>query len=104
MRNELIARIEKTVDFSNGQKVLKTVKEKQVYRRRTPSNKKEIEKLEKQITDKEQEIQTLEQLSNTEEYYQDFQKMRILEEKISNANEELMDLMDQWENLSQSET
>ena len=96
--------MEKKKEEQAAETVEKTVKEKQVYRRRTPSNKKEIEKLEKQITDKEQEIQTLEQLSNTEEYYQDFQKMRILEEKISNANEELMDLMDQWENLSQSET
>ncbi len=81
----------------------KAVKEKIVYRKRTPSNKREIEKIEKQITEKEQEIEKLEQLSNTEEYYQDFQKMRMLEEKINNANEELMDLMDRWENLSQSE-
>jgi len=95
--------MEKKKEEQAAETVEKTVKEKQVYRKRIPSNKKEIEKLEKQITDKEQEIQTLEQLSNTEEYYQDFQKMRILEEKLSNANEELMDLMDQWENLSQSE-
>lgn len=81
----------------------KAVKEKIVYRKRTPSNKREIEKIEKQITEKEQEIEKLEQLSNTEEYYQDFQKMRMLEEKINNANEELMDLMDRWESLSQSE-
>ena len=81
----------------------KSVKEKIVYRKRTPSNKREIEKIEKQITEKEQEIEKLEQLSNTEEYYQDFQKMRMLEEKINNANEELMDLMDRWESLSQSE-
>jgi ATP-binding cassette subfamily F protein 3 len=61
----------------------------------------EIAKLEKQITAKENELEEKRALRFEPEYYQDYQKMNALDEEIDQIHNDLAHLMQQWETLSE---
>ena len=62
--------------------------------------KREIAKLEKQITAKEEELEANRALRYEPEYYQDYQKMNALDQHIDDIHNELAHLYDRWEKLS----
>ena len=64
---------------------------------------KEIAKLEKQISAKEEELNDLRELRYEPEYYHDYRKMNELEEKIDIVHNEIDNLMSKWEELANSE-
>lgn len=61
----------------------------------------EIAKLEKEITAKENQIQNMQKLRNEPEYYEDFQKYNALNEQIDDLSDELASLYQKWEDLSE---
>lgn len=61
---------------------------------------KEIAKLEKQISAKEEELASLRELRYEPEYYHDFQKMNALDEKIDDVHNEIEKLLAKWEELA----
>ena len=61
----------------------------------------EIKKIEKLIDQKEIEIEELRQLRFDPEYYHDYQKMALLDEKIDEVNNEIENLMLKWEEYSE---
>jgi ATP-binding cassette subfamily F protein 3 len=63
--------------------------------------KREIKKLEQQITDKEAELEDLRDLRYEPEYYQDYQKMNLLNQDIDDVHNELAHLYKRWEELSE---
>ena len=65
------------------------------------ARKREIKKLEEQITDKEAELEDLRDLRYEPEYYQDYQKMNGLDQDIDDVHNELAHLYKQWEELSE---
>lgn len=62
--------------------------------------KREIAKVEKMITEKEEELEVHRALRFEPEYYQDYQKMNELDEKIDDIHNELAHLYERWEKLS----
>ena len=60
----------------------------------------EISKIEKQITDKERELEANRELRYEPEYYQDYQKMQVLDEHIDDIHNELAHLYARWEELN----
>ncbi len=65
------------------------------------SLRREIARIEKEITDKEEELEYHRSLRFEEEYYQDYQKMNALDEKIDDIHNELAHLYERWEELSE---
>lgn len=65
------------------------------------SRRREIARLEKEITAKEEELEAMKELRFDPEYYHDFQKMNLLEADIDDIYSELASLMDRWEELSE---
>lgn len=65
------------------------------------ARRREIGKLEQQITDKEAELEDLRDLRYEPEYYQDYQKMNLLDQDIDDVHNELAHLYKQWEQLSE---
>ena len=63
------------------------------------ARRREIAKLEKQITEKEQELEDMRALRFEPEYYQDYQKMNELNEDIDDIHNELSHLEARWEEL-----
>jgi hypothetical protein len=63
--------------------------------------KREIKKLEQQITEKEAELEDLRDLRYEPEYYQDYQKMNLLDQDIDDVHNELAHLYKRWEELSE---
>lgn len=63
---------------------------------------KEIAKLEKKIAAKEEEIEALRELRFDPEYYHDYQKMNELDNKIDEVNNEIENMMAQWEEYSEA--
>ncbi len=63
----------------------------------------EIARVEKEITRKEQLLEDKRQLRFEPEYYQDYQKMNALDEEIDDIHNELAHLYDRWEELSEAE-
>ena len=59
--------------------------------------------VEKKITECEAELEQLRALRFDPEYYQDYQKMNDLEERIDNLEAKSAALMDEWEELSEEE-
>ncbi len=59
----------------------------------------EIEKLEKKITAKEEELEAHRALRFEPEYYQDFSKMNELDQKIDDIHNEIAHLEERWEEL-----
>lgn len=61
----------------------------------------EISRTEEAITRKEQELEDLRALRFEPEYYQDYQKMAVLDEQIDDVHNELAHLYEKWEKLSE---
>ena len=61
--------------------------------------KKELSKLEKEITEHEDRIKKINDQFELEEIYSDFMKTRELEEEVENLDDELQILMRKWEEL-----
>ncbi len=64
------------------------------------SQRRMIARLEKEITEKETELEDMRALRFEPEYYQDYQKMNRLDERIDEIHNELAHLYDEWEKLS----
>lgn len=60
---------------------------------------KELAKLEKLISEKEEELEALRELRFDEEYYHDYKKMQELDLQIDDKHNEINHLMQQWEDL-----
>ncbi len=65
------------------------------------AKKRELRKLEEKITKKEQELEDMRQLRFEPEYYQDYQKMNLLDQDIDDIHNELAHLYERWEELSE---
>ena len=79
-----------------------SVKAEETRRQMSPEAvKREIKKLEQQITDKEAELEDLRDLRFEPEYYQDYQKMNVLDQDIDDVHNELAHLYQRWEELSE---
>ena len=77
------------------------IPEKPAEKMLSPDGKKrEIAKLEKQITEKEQDLEAHRALRFEPEYYQDYQKMNELDEKIDDIHNELAHLYEKWEEMN----
>ena len=61
----------------------------------------EISRTEEAITRKERELEGLRALRFEPEYYQDYQKMAVLDEQIDDVHNELAHLYEKWEKLSE---
>ena len=60
----------------------------------------QIEKIERRITEKEDLLEEKRSLRYEPEYYQDYAKMNALEEEIDQIHNDLAHLMEEWERLS----
>lgn len=90
-----------------------TVEDKNVKAKKEQNNKqvkeekkninysREVKKLEKLIDQKEIEIEELRELRFDPEYYHDYQKMAVLDEKIDMLNNEIENLMMKWEEYNE---
>lgn len=67
------------------------------------ARRREIAKLEKQITAKELELEEMRALRFEPEYYQDYTKMNALNEDIDDIHNELAHLEERWETLLEEE-
>ena len=67
------------------------------------ARRREIAKLEKKITEKEQELEDLRALRFEPEYYQDYTKMNALNEDIDDIHNEIAHLEEKWEQLLEEE-
>ncbi|MBP3892357.1 MAG: ABC-F type ribosomal protection protein [Solobacterium sp.] len=65
------------------------------------SLRREIAKIEKEITAKEEELEAKRALRFEEEYYQDYRKMNALDEEIDDIHNELAHLYEKWELFSE---
>lgn len=79
--------------------VIKEEVRKVVEKPKKKSSKKQIEKIEKEITVVEERLKELEEFSNLEEYYSDFMKMQELETEIEETEDKLRILMREWDEL-----
>ena len=61
----------------------------------------EINKIEKQITDTENKLEEKRALRFEPEYYQDYTKMAVLDEEIDDIHNELAHLYEKWEQLQE---
>ena len=76
-------------------------KEKRVQVMTPEARRREIARLEKDITAKEEELEAMKELQFEPEYYHDQQKMANLDADIDAVYSELAALMDRWEELSE---
>ena len=76
-----------------------TTETKENKRERFVDVAKEIKKIEKQISEKEAELEALRELRFDEEYYHDYMKMNELDGKIDDVHNEIEHLMSKWEEL-----
>ena len=77
--------------------------QKKVKEKRTLSpegRRRRLAAVEKQITEKEQELEDFRQLRYDPAYYEDYEKMNDLEADIIDIKDELAKLMEEWEELS----
>lgn len=65
---------------------------------------KEISKLEKKIAEKEEQLEVLRELRFDPEYYHDYQKMNALDAQIDDVHNDIENLMETWEEYSESIT
>ncbi|MBR3692987.1 MAG: ABC-F family ATP-binding cassette domain-containing protein [Erysipelotrichales bacterium] len=78
---------------------IKVEVKQEVKRQRPVDNKKQIAKIEKAISAKEEELAALRELRFDEVYYHDYKKMQELDAKIDDVHNEIEHLMSQWEEL-----
>ena len=75
---------------------------KETVKRLSPEGRRrQLAALEKKITEKEERFEELRSLRFDPEYYSDYQKMNDLEEEIMSLEDEITQLMEQWEQLSE---
>ena len=75
--------------------------EKPAEKRLSPEGlRRQIEKIERKITEKEALLEEKRELRYEPEYYQDFRKMNELDEEIDQIHNDLAHLMEEWERLS----
>ena len=67
------------------------------------ARRREIAKLEKLITEKEMELESMRELRFEPEYYQDYTKMNALNEDIDDIHNEIAHLEEKWEQLLEEE-
>jgi len=65
------------------------------------ARRREAARLEKEITAKEQELEDMRALRFEPEYYQDYQKMNLLDQDIDDIHNELARLYERWEEVSE---
>lgn len=87
----------KVTEVKESTKAAKVVEE--VKKPRYVDVKKELAKLEKQISVKEEELEALRELRFDEDYYHDYKKMQDLDAQIDDKHNEINHLMQQWEEL-----
>ena len=58
-----------------------------------------LKRLEEQISKKEEELEAMRQLRFEPEYYQDYQKMNLLDMDIDDIHNEMAHLEKEWEEL-----
>lgn len=92
--SEAIASLNKTVE--KKEEVVDTRRQVSPETRR-----REIANLEKEITEKEQELADMQELCNDPEFYEDFQKYNDLIEDINDIDDELALLYKKWEKASE---
>ncbi|MGB4984783.1 MAG: ABC-F family ATP-binding cassette domain-containing protein [Erysipelotrichaceae bacterium] len=63
-------------------------------------NQKEVNRLERLINKKEEELAQLKELTFDEDYYSDFMKYNELQEKIVELEDEINSLLNKWESIS----
>lgn len=78
---------------------IKVEVKQEAKRPRQTDNKRQLAKIEKQISAKEEELAALRELRFDEEYYHDYKKMQELDAKIDDVHNEIEHLMEQWEEL-----
>ena len=90
------------------EKELKTIIEEVKEEKKEPPRqlskdalRREIAKVEKQITEKENELEDKRALRFEPEYYQDYTKMAVLDEEIDDIHNELAHLYEKWEQLQE---
>ena len=90
------------------EKELKTIIEEVKEEKKEPPKqlskdalRREIAKVEKQITEKENELEDKRALRFEPEYYQDYTKMAVLDEEIDVIHNELAHLYEKWEQLQE---
>jgi ATP-binding cassette subfamily F protein 3 len=103
---------EEYMERLSGQEVKKKEEQQKEQPKKEPEKKKmapenrkrEIAKLEKKITAKEEELEDMRSLRFEPEYYQDYQKMNTLNEDIDDIHNELAHLEKQWEELLEEDS
>ena len=88
------------MDRANVVVASEAVKEKKKEKQTVVSGKdraKSIKRLESQIDQKEQELETLRELRFEPDYYHDYQKMNELDGRIDDVHNEISQLMNEWE-------
>lgn len=91
---EFVGKVEATIQESKQEKKVEEVKKP-----RYVDVSKELAKLEKQISAKEEELEALRELRFDETYYHDYKKMAELDAQIDDKHNEINHLMQKWEEL-----
>ena len=122
-KKRLLSELQKTDSYDAGNReerrkrlILETLKEKELKtiieevkeeKKEPPKQlskdalRREIAKVEKQITEKENELEDKRALRFEPEYYQDYTKMAVLDEEIDVIHNELAHLYEKWEQLQE---
>ena len=97
-------------EYTESLKTQQTVSKAESPKQQTAKNEKRLSPegrrrrlaaVEKKITETEAELEKLRELRFDPDYYQDYQKLNELDEKISQLESEDADLMNEWEQLSE---
>ncbi len=89
--------LNKVNNIEQIEKVEERKEEKIIDSKIERENKKRAESLERQITKAEEELDDLRALRFEEEYYHDYQKMAELDSEIDDKKNEIINLMEEWE-------
>lgn len=90
--------------FDNNQEPKESESEKTRRQISPDARRREIAKLEKQITEKEAELEDMRALRFEPEFYQDYTKMNELDQDIDDIHNEIAHLEKRWEELLEEES
>ncbi len=90
--------------FDNNQEQKESESEKTRRQISPDARRREIAKLEKQITEKEAELEDMRALRFEPEFYQDYTKMNELDQDIDDIHNEIAHLEKRWEELLEEES
>ncbi len=90
--------------FDNNQESKESESEKTRRQISPDARRREIAKLEKQITEKEAELEDMRALRFEPEFYQDYTKMNELDQDIDDIHNEIAHLEKRWEELLEEES